>query len=47
MARTLVIDSIEAVGRTFKSGEKLFIDPKLKKFMDWHILTQIKMKKFM
>ena len=33
MARTLVIDSIEAVGRTFKSGEKLFIDPKLKKFM--------------
>ncbi len=33
MARTIVIDSIEACGRTFQSGEKLLIDPKLKKFM--------------
>ncbi|MGO3183372.1 MAG: hypothetical protein ACTIJ9_11125 [Aequorivita sp.] len=33
MARTLVIDSIEAAGRSFSSGEELVIDPQLKKFI--------------
>ncbi|WP_051285053.1 hypothetical protein [Aequorivita capsosiphonis] len=33
MARTLVIDTIEAAGRSFSSGKELVINPILKKFM--------------